>query len=215
MSTTRFDDMLHLVEPYVPFASKDQMVDALRQSAIEFCKETQVWVYEHDPITTLADISTYDLDCPCDGQVVRIMQAFFENCEMAPVSLDSVPKKFGYNWQTREGDPRYYLHDVPGEVIVVPRPTERTSNAITLRIAVAPTQTSDEIDTDVYNQWGETLAHGARARLHETPDQMYSDTAQADRNWALFNHGKGRAKIERNRSSTRMRPRLQPNYGFM
>lgn len=213
--TTRFSEMLHLVRPNAPTAPEDLMVNALRQAAIQFCDETHYWLYDHDPITTLADIATYDLDAPCDGIVCRVVQAHFESRLMKPVSLDQIAQIYGTRWEAATGDPMYYLQDNYRELIVVPCPTERTANAIRLRLAVKPSQASEDIDTDVYDQWGEVLAHGALARIYGVPGQMYSDEGQSAKYWAMFTHGVGRGKIERNRSLTRNRPKARPGRGYL
>jgi hypothetical protein len=215
MTATTFVEFADYVRPFIPGVPDTALQAAVRSASIEFCDQSMYWIYDHDPITTLADINEYDLDAPCDGIPARVLVAFFNDIPLVPKSEDQLVNLFGDNWRDRTGDPRYYLQDRYEDLIVAPCPTERTANAITLRIAVKPTQSSTEIDSDVYEQWAEYIGYGARARLHEIPNQMYSDPAMSARCWAMFKYGIGKAKIERNRSLTRARQFLQPSRGAL
>jgi len=215
MTATSFDTFAEYIRPYLPGVPDVALIHATRASCIEFCDRSMIWTYNHDNITTLANISEYDLDAPCNGIPARVLVAFFENIPLEPKSEDELISLFGDNWRERTGDPQYYLQDNAETLVVAPRPTERTANAISLIIAVKPTQSSTEVSSEVYEQWAEYIGYGARARLHEVPNQLYSDMAAANRYHSMFKHGISLAKIERNRSLTRARQYLQPNRGAL
>ncbi len=78
-----------------------------------------------------------------------------------------------------------------------------------LRTALAPTQDSTEIDSEIYEQWAEAIAWGARARLLAQPRQDYTDKAGAIEAAKMFNYHISRARIQMNKGLTRASTRTE------
>ena len=211
--TTDFDDMLPEVLAYVPTVPEPVAINAIRNAAIEFCQASHIWLFDHDATTVVVGVANYEFDPPPDTVVVRVHQAWFDTGPIAPVTEDSLQASFGTNWREATGTPTKFLQQVHNEILLVPIPDKRVVGGLKMTCALAPTRTATSIDTAIYERWAEKIAFGARARLHETPNQLYSDPAAAGYCRRMFMQGISQAKVERNRSLTRVSPRMPfPNF---
>lgn len=117
---------------------------------------------------------------------------------------------FSLDWRDLESKPTYYTQLSRDAVTLCPKPTVSATGAIKMIVALRPTRTSTTIESDIFERWAEAIAYGARYRLHETPDQPYTDEAMAQKYLAFFRAAIGEAKIERNRGLTRAVMRVRP-----
>ena len=212
--STRYEEFLPEVLPYVPECPEIVAVNAICNACIEFCDKSHWWLYEHDPLPTTAYVRTYQLDVPDFTQVCRIVECWYDNYFMRPAGEDELRKLYTFDWRIMEGSPRYFTHSTPDEITVVPMPIISMAEGLKLIVAPKPTRDSFDVDDTLYNRWAEQIGMGARARIHEIPGQTFSDPAMALKYRTMFNSAIGRATEERQRGLTRGTLRVRPPRFF-
>jgi hypothetical protein len=196
--TVPYEQFLPYVTQYAPDVSEFVAIDAIRNACIEFCERTMIWVYDVPPISVNALQNNYVIPTPADTKVVNIMQAYYDtDMLLIPKSPDELASIYRMsNWETLQGMPQFVTRLKKPEVILVPVPYEVDDEALTLRVALAPTRDSQEIDSEIYEQWAEIIAHGARARLFNQAKQPYFDRAAANEEARMFRVGVNEARIQ-------------------
>lgn len=203
MTYVSYDSFLPEVLPYVHDCPQPVALNAIRNACIEFCEQSQWLVYEHDPVTYTANVGNYEFDPPTDTTVTRLLEAWGLDIRLIPKSQEELTLMFGTAWREATGSPRYYTQLSQDEIILVPKPDVRAANALKMIVVLKPLRSSSAVDPLLYENYAETIAFGARARLYDTPGQPYSDPKQAVKFRAWFESAIGNAKIERNRGLTR------------
>lgn len=201
--STRYEEFLPEVLPYVRDCPEAVAVNAIRNACIEFCDKSLWLLYHHDPVSVYAAESTYDLDLPDGTTTARIMDAWYKTRPLAPIGEDDLKVMFSTDWREAEGDPQFYTHLDPSAVVLAPIPQTDEADALAMIVALRPTRDSVDVDDTLYERWAEWIGWGARGRLHDIPAQPFTDGPAAIRARQMFNHGIGLATIERNRGLTR------------
>jgi hypothetical protein len=190
------------VQPYAPEAPELVVDNAVRNACIEFCNKTHWVTYQHAPITLVTDQATYDYTLPDDNEIARIITACVGSRQLSAFSESGL--RDSGNWRTLTAAiPLGYLSDDLHEILLVPYPNEDVGDdTLQITMALRPTRTAAAVASDLYDIWGEAIAYGARARLHELPGQSYSDLNLAAMCHSKFKQGIGQATHERNRGLT-------------
>jgi len=210
MSTVSYDLFLPEVMPYVHDTPEFVMINAIRNAAIEFCDKSLYWQYEHAPITASPDVGTYAFSLPDQTTPARVMSAWYQNLPMVSKNEDELYRIFPMDWRTMVGRPQFYMQNVPGEIIIAPKPQILATDGLMIIMALKPTRDSTTIDSNIYERWAEHIAFGARARLYDTPNQPYADPQQAIKYRAWFTAAIGEAKVDRNRGLNRASVKVRP-----
>lgn len=196
--TVPYEQFLPFVTQYAQDVSEFVAVDAIRNACIEFCERTQILEYDIPDIDIVALQSNYVIPTPADTKVVNILQAYYNtDILLIPKSPDELASIYRMsNWQTLQGTPQFITRLVKPEVTIVPVPYTNTNDSLRLRVALAPTRDSQEIDSEIYEQWAEIIARGARARIYNHPKQPYFDRAAAAEEARMFRVGINEARIQ-------------------
>lgn len=207
--SVEYEQFLNQVTQYVPDVSEFVAIDAIRNAAIEFCTKSLYWQLTLDPIPVVQNQANYILETPVDTKVIQIISAYFDENLLVPQSPDRLADIYRMgDWQTMTGSPQYITQIIKPEVVVVPTPVNATGN-LSVRVALAPTRDSQEIDSEIFEQWAETIAMGARARLYAQPKQPYYDKQAAVDATKLFRYDINRARIAVNKGLTRTSPHVE------
>jgi len=201
--STRYESFLPEVVPYVHDVAEFVAVNAVRNACIEFCRQTQMWLYVHDPISSVVGVGTYDITPPEGATPVQIVAAWYDEARLIPVTSGELRENYNKDWTTETGTPCFFTHNNPTDVELVPTPDTAIAGALRLHLALCPTRDSVEVDDNIYQYWAEVIGYGARSRLYDTPNQPYYDPTQAMNYASKFKAGIDRAVIERNKGLTR------------
>lgn len=179
-----YDAFFPDVLPDVPGCSPDVALRAIRHTVIEFCEKSLINQVTQDPITLRANITDYDLDAPTGYRVHKVMKAWFKGVELKPVAPDDMVAPDAYNQQISgytptKSPPDAYTQKDFDTVTFLPIPDQVYANAITMRVALVPLRDSTKFDDFLYEQWGEFIACGARARLMLQPAKPYTNQEAA------------------------------------
>lgn len=187
------NDFLDYVLPQVPGATNEMALLEIKNTIIDFCEKSLILQTDLDPITTIPTISDYDLEPPNNRLVVKIMKMWFKGVNLDPRALDEIytPSPFNTNSGAlvERSDPRFYYQKDARTFSVYPIPNARDSLAITLRVALKPTRSATTIDDLIYEEYAETIGHGAITRLALSPDKPYSNPQLAAGRNALYISG--------------------------
>lgn len=181
---------LDYVLPQVPGATNEMALLEIKNTIIDFCEKSLILQTDLDPITTIPNISEYDLEPPSERLVVQIMKMWFKGVNLDPRALDEIYTPSAFN--TRSGalveksDPRFYYQKDARTFSVYPIPNVRDVASITLRVALKPTRSATTIDDLIYEEYAETIGHGAITRLALSPDKPYTNPNMAAARNALY-----------------------------
>lgn len=171
---TTFFPNIYVSAPEVPDPA---VLSAVRDTCIDFCKQTNVWQVDLDPIDVVAGQPTYDLFAPAQTLVTQILGLAYYRRELHPRSETSLRLQ-ERNWNDQPGEPHQFSRR-PGDdlVILYPTPTHDAAAALTGTISVQPSRTSTSVIDDVYQRYLEPIVAGTLARLYLHVDTAYSNPA--------------------------------------
>lgn len=202
--TVPYEQFLSQVTQYVPDVSEFVAVDSIRNAAIEFCTKSLYWQVNLDPISIIADQATYPLETPPDTKAIQLIVSYFDENLLIPESPDRLADIYRMgDWQTLSGTPQYITQIIRPEVVLVPNPYQDVPDILRIRVALAPTRDSQEIDSELFEEWAETIAMGARARLFSQMKMPYYDKTAAMEANKMFRYDINRARIQANKGLVR------------
>lgn len=208
--TVPYSQFLPLVLQYVPDASDFMAEDAIKQACIEFCEKTYIWQYTVPAMDIVANQANYRLNTPVGTKAVGAIQVYYDTSLMIPKGPDELADIYRMgDWQQVTGHPQYVTRVIKPEFLLVPIPTDNSPGSLHIKTALAPTRDSEEIDSEIYEQWAEAIAWGARARLLAQPRQDYSDKAGSLEALRMFRHEISRARIQMTKGQTRASTRTE------
>ena len=211
MSQVEYSAFLPDVLPYVRDCPECVAINAIRNTCIEFCEKSTWWRTSMEPIPLVAGQSEYDLDVCVGAAIAAIMSAHLGQQPLQFGTEEKLIEVIGPDWRTREGPVRYVAHDGDFSIIRVAHvPNYTPEEPLTLHVALRPIKSSVRVPKELYERWSEIIGFGARARLHDTPGQPYSNEKAAREYRKWFESGYGQATIQANRGRSRAPLMVRP-----
>jgi hypothetical protein len=203
-----YDDFLPWVMVEAPGCSEIMAVQTVRDAAIDFCVRSNFIQRDHDPISVVANTIDYDLDPPAGQLVVKVMKAWYKASELEPVAPDYVNDPLFYNKKATgvtpsKSTPMVYTQKDERTVSIFPYPLESASSALTLRVSLKPTRSSTTCEDSLLEDYAETIACGALARLLASPGKAYSAPQLVNVHQAKFMSGVNEARQRASRGQVR------------
>lgn len=202
MPITNWSSFLDYVLPDVPSCPAAIATDAIKRAAIRFYRKSKVYTWMHPAIPVVAGTHTYNFSPPSWYVVDEIIKdAFWYDGNRravqprAPLALSDMY----LDWQTIVGTPRWYTQESERAVRLVPIPAANVAAGIKFWTWLKPAIAAAGIETEHYEEYRETIAHGAKAMLMEIPTKPYSSPELAGYHWAMFNNGINEAAQRANR----------------
>ena len=180
-----YDSLVKEILPYVPGCPDSLVINHLRAATIEACEKSQAYVYDLDPVSTVADIYEYDFGQPVGTQVHQILWMIHDGNDLDPISPRSLELNFP-DWRNRSSIPRVYLQKTPDTFWLVPVPSSSKTNAVNLSVALKPTRTSNNINTTFSTDYRDAIIYGTLFRLLRIPSKGWSDPQAANDYFQLF-----------------------------
>jgi hypothetical protein len=205
-----YEDFLPYVNQYVPDAGEFVVLDAIKQAAIEFCERTFVWQYNVPAIDVVAGTNTYLIATPPETKSVGVIAAYYDQSLLIPKSPDELADIYRMgDWQQVSGGPQYITRIIKPELILVPNPSVSNPGFLHIKTAIAPTRDSTGLSSEIFEQYVEAIAWGARSRLLAQPRQDYSDKAGSIEAIKFFDYEINRCRMQTDKGLTRASPRTE------
>lgn len=205
---TPYTAFLDYVLPDTPGCTNEVALLAIKSTVIDFCEKSLILQADHDPVTVVRNVIDYDLEPPRDHQVVKIMKAYYKGHPIEPVAIDDVQAAafFNKNYpdaRPEEGPARAYTQKDARTFSIYPFPKETERLALTLRVALKPTRSATQCDDLIFEEYAETIGHGAVTRLALSPNKPYSNPNLAGAKNVLYTAGLNLARQRANRGYVR------------
>lgn len=181
MATATFASISNEVTAVIPMCPPQEVLAALRNAAIEFCKNTQQWCVDLTPISIVAGTSTYTLVPPSNTQLVTTLVLKVSDV----IVIDNRALDFRRSFPTHPdttnpGTVTDATLEAVDTVNLYPVPSANITNGIEAYCAVAPSITATGMDATVLQTNHETLARGALYRLFLQPKAEWYDAKMGD-----------------------------------
>lgn len=211
MTAVSYEVFLPEVMPYVHDVPEIVAVQAIRNACIQFCEETHYLQENLDPIAGQENVGEYDLDAnDSNYKVVEIMQAYYGDQLLIPKAQEELNQIYRTsNWEDLKGNPYYYFRPRASVVRLVTKPVITEQNKLKVKAAIAPKRSSTTVDEEIFERFLEYIAHGARARLYNTPNQPYYDPKTAMEYTKRFNDEMAEVRTRVYKGLTRAAARIE------
>jgi hypothetical protein len=167
----KYSDFTEFVRPHCQGVPGFMLEKAVRDSAIEFCKRTGVYIPEAEEIVISAGLSDYDLTLPAGTELNYITDIFANTTRLSPISYSELLHKIGDG--TVRGTPAYYSQRDNTSFFLAPIPAE--TDTLRVLYSLKPSATSTSIPDTIGKEHRETITEGALFRLQMTPDQPFTN----------------------------------------
>lgn len=194
--------------PSVPEVLLDR---ALLETARDFCRRTRYLRTQLDPISLVADTSSYALTLPTDTALVDIIGVTLNGSELTPKTVEQL-RRADPDWEAATGTPDYYFREGSADIRLVGTPQADDADALVVRVALMPTLSAATIDDVLTDDHGEELVNGALFRLLKIPGKAWTDKGAADYYGALYESRIGEATHVADADRT-MNVRRRVRYG--
>lgn len=199
--------------PRAPGCPQPTALQALLDSALEFCDRTRAIRVTTSPASLVRGQAVYYLDLPRGVEPLMYVRAW------VGTNLLRVPTQ-AHRWAVEqhqddgaEGTPQVMLPDEDGAVRVHPAPDAHwAGRPLVVQLAVRPAHNATDVMDELFTTWRDAVVGGALSRLCSIPNQSYSNPAAAAEGALMFASGVSRARSEANRgmSSGHVRAYNQP-----
>ena len=184
----KYSDLNVYVRPEAQGAPDFIIERAVRDSAIDFCSRSDIYMPEPEFMTVIAGVNEYAVSLPSGTELNHIIDIFKNTTALKPTSYSELLHRLGD--ENTKGSPQYYAQRDNTDFYLAPIPAA----AATIRVmySVKPTSTSSSIPDTVGKEHKELIAHGALYRLQMMSSQSWSNPNAAGVNKQLFERSVGR-----------------------
>lgn len=187
-------EFLPRLMPHVIGCSEPQALQALVDSAIQFCERSLILTTTLDPDNIKTTQGVYDIDLPSGYAVAQVIKAWADGNQLTPAPTYQVD-----NLQTLPGNPRYFFTSLLDESYVInlfPIPDKDVANGLVLQVALKPTRNATRVSSVLFNDYADAIVDGAIGLICMLPGQSYSDPAKAAAYGALARMKAGMARAD-------------------
>lgn len=184
----KYSDFTVHVKPECGGAPDFLIERAVRDTAVDFCQRTDVYIPEPEFITIIAGVNEYAVTLPTSTELNHIIDIFDNKTELRPVSYNELLRRLGD--ETEKGNPRYYAQRDNTDFYLAPIPDKNDSFRVLY--SVKPTSTSSSIPDTIGKEYRETIVHGALYRLQMMSGQPFANGGAAQANRSLYEREVGR-----------------------
>jgi len=185
----KYSDFSFYARPEAQAAPDFLIERSVRDSAIDFCTRTDIYLPEPEFITIISGVNEYAVSLPSGTELNHILDIFNNNTALNPISYSQLLLRLGDENTT--GTPAYYAQRDNSDFYLAPIPAE--TNSFRVLYSVKPTSSSSSIPDSVGKEHREVISHGALYRLQMMSGQPWSNPNAAVANKQLFDRGVGKA----------------------
>ena len=185
-----YEELIPYVISDVPDCPKPLIIQAIRDSFRDLCRRTQVWDFELPKINIKKDQADYRLVTRVDcTQITAVL-------EVETSVIDNSNEKRDFRRQRPFID---YNIEKKWVIHFISASQSATLGGLKVTVALRPTRDADDIMEDIFEDWHEEVAAGAKWRLQKMKGKPWSDYTLSKDNRQLYRDGLTRARGEVNR----------------
>lgn len=167
--------------------------DAIRRTAIDLCEAAGVWTHDFT-FYTQDNVADYPIDTPLNTRVVCMTRVRIGNTWYEPAP----------NTNLCACGPYAVSMPDPKTIILAPVPWPGCEElSCTVKLWLAPLQEICELPDVLWEEYSDTLAWGASARMLMMPKQDYTNAGLSQKHLGLYIAGKTQAKNKYSMQRTR------------
>lgn len=211
MTTVAYSVFQLEILPQVPECPEVMVLNATRNSCVEFCTTTMYWQATVEDVTLLTSELPYALDssAPSGAGVIQPLSIHLSTGQpLGPTTMDELDNKV-YDWRNNTGTPQNYYQPNPTMLELYPHMAGTDTVTLTMRLAFIPLRDSTTVDKILYNYFLEEIAAGALTRLMAVPNKPWSNPDGARYYREFFNNAMTVAAIEAAKSYGRTSSQVQ------
>ena len=193
MDIVRYNQLFPHLIPHLPgldgTGGEALMLQAIRTVAREFCRRTEAWREELDPIDIEDGTVAYTLDPVYSAEIVRIVEV-------------RINTESGVDEGTEGAlvDPLLYRFQPRTNVLTLAdclEPGDDVTDGLDVEVALVPKFGADEIAEDFYALWAETLVAAAIASMKGIAGKPWTDPKGEEKYHNHYRRGLCRALREK------------------
>ena len=200
----KIETLIPRIRREAPNCPKVIALDEIRNTLIDFCINTDIYMQDLTPFVVAPNINQYDssdLDVPNGTELNHIIDIFRTNSDSsasqtsqkkliplkarAQIGSQSIFSVYG------KGRVEYYAQKDQETILVAPTP--ETTETLYALYSLKPTNTATSIPNIIINEYQEVIVHGALYRLQMMKDSPWSDIQAADLNKRMYDKGEALA----------------------
>ena len=180
----------------VPGCPQPVALQALLDTAIDFCDRTRIVKHTTDPVPVRPGEPTYDIDLPSGTTVARVLNVWYDGrlLELAPIQTVTAHGAYVVGEGLGRPTAAYVLE--PATIRLFPPPGQDADGRLTVQVSLKPTRTARAVDDTLFDDWAEVIVAGALARLAIMPGASFSNVELAAVGAAQYGAGVSAAKLE-------------------
>lgn len=168
------------------------MERAVREAAIKFCEESELWTDDLDRITVIANQANYTLTVPAalsHGEIIGVDDAKYKQDDADDnqfITLDPISENQmdlhdsgSWKWRTSTTPSGYYADKTHRTVYLYNIPTAGSTEGLLVRAILKPTKTATVLDDFLYDNHYKAIGDGAKAYLLAQRAQPWFDPQMA------------------------------------
>lgn len=203
MAEAFWEDLLERIRPECKRCPTDVMVQAIRDTARDFCQITRAWQLEKNDAEILAGTADYATFVPGAWAQPIAIEFLQINGERAVFKTTDWLDTYIPNWRFRAADDfRYFTHLAGPATITFPCvPTVNgTVDAMRYRTSYKPADDGDRIEQKMVDEWIEAFSDGAKAKLLSMEGEPWYKPKRAGQLEAAYRTARSRARVRVSKS---------------
>lgn len=185
----QFADLIREIALDVPGCPDFLIEKEIRNAAIQFCEESEVYTYQVTG-TTVADNDSYSMTFPADTRLVSILSATVDD---RPVKGITELSQF-HNPHVGTGRPEQF-YEVGGDIVFVPTPS--TDVTYTILVSLKPTRAATSLDDAIAEDWYKAIVNLALHSLTMMPERTWTSPVQSQAAYMVYQQELNKAKSRR------------------
>lgn len=204
-----WDAFYEYVFPNVQGCPTSIVKHALRSSCIDFCARSFIWKQDSIMNDVVAGLNMYTFAPPTGAKVVTPYRVAIKDVlnnkeqELTPYSLETL-ESFMPQWREQTSDyPDKYVLVTDDTIRMIGTPTKDIPESLNASVVLKPSRDAEDCPTFIYEDWAETIAAGALAKLHASKEKVWAIPELVPYYTKLYRDGVSRARSKASKSGLR------------
>lgn len=215
-SMVNWESFYEYVFPNVQGCPTSIVKHAIKSACIDFCAKTLIWKQDSLANDVLANVNLYTFAAPTGSKVVTPCRVTLYNdtndteSDLTPYSMETL-ESFLPNWRSITSEyPDKFVMVYDDTLRLIGTPTKDLTDALSATVVLKPTRDSENCPSFLYEDWAETIAAGALAKLHASKDKVWAMPELVSYYTKLYRDGISRARSKTLKSGLRESKNILP-----